>query len=116
MFQTFALIISKGVLADHKQSQALKKAQREANAVQRSNILTLIAEGAKVSTNNEFSDEEDVINDDEDSDDISDSEDAFMREFRAKRLKELKSQQAIPVFGHVREIQDCDFISEVMIQ
>lgn len=130
----------KGVLADYKAHQATVAAQRMADAEQRQQVLMRMARGHVVSSQDQEvvgtgsgaatqlnksvphksgQDPDDSSSDNErvalqDADD--DDEDAFMRDYRAKRLKELKEQSlaaAAPSFGTVRDITAADFLSEV---
>mmetsp|Transcript_31216 Transcript_31216/g.52681 ORF Transcript_31216/g.52681 Transcript_31216/m.52681 type:complete len:325 (+) Transcript_31216:37-1011(+) len=133
----------KGVMADYKASKALERAQAQADAEYRKQVLTRIAEGCKVSHNTqEVANANEYIHQessqwphiDTDDDDDDDDDDAFMREFRAKRMKEIKeattassaarvsssscasnanAPAGVPVFGTVREIRNADFLNEI---
>ncbi len=83
----------KGVLADYKSAQAMAEAQRTADANQRASILTRIVEGYKEKNVVTSSGVEQALQTaldgerDSFSDDDGADEDAFMREFRDKRMK-----------------------------
>lgn len=76
------------MLADRKAHQKLERAQREAKEVFRKQVLTRIAEGAKVkpAPQQDITQIKSAMEDEDDDDDDDDEDDAFMREFRAKRL------------------------------
>ncbi len=83
-------------MADYKSAQDMAHAQRVADANQRAAILTRIAEGYKeknvvVATSALDAAIEGAGVEEEDSDGEDDEDDAFMREFRAKRLQGLIS-------------------------
>lgn len=96
----------KGVLADYRESVALEEAQRQADANFRASVLSRIAVGAKreqplvaEETFQEKSDE--------------DEDDEFMREYRTKRLQELRKSQARPAFGKCIDVNGSKFLREI---
>lgn len=127
----------KGVLADYKTAKKMEEAQRQAAEANRNAILLRIAQGAKRSLEEEADDDDDddlnghVVapykgqqqqkkheeeeDEEDDLDDLldSDNDDEFLREFRHKRLMELKAHTAQPTFGTVRDVDTSDFIEQV---
>ncbi|KAJ1432000.1 thioredoxin-like protein [Ochromonadaceae sp. CCMP2298] len=120
----------KGVLADYKEHKALERAQAQADALYRQQVLTRMAGGCMQTPQEEeeevppsgkaYADEEEE--EEEDLADLQDDDedDAFMRDFRAKRLREMRDTGSLaqvksvcPSFGTLREISSADFLSEV---
>lgn len=53
------------------------------------------------------------IQSEEDLNDLSETDEDFIREYRNKRMAEMKAQSLIPRFGDVREITASDYVQEV---
>jgi hypothetical protein len=53
------------------------------------------------------------IQSEEDLNDLSETDEDFIREYRNKRVAEMRAQSLIPRFGDVREITASDYVQEV---
>jgi hypothetical protein len=113
----------KGVLADYKAAKEMERAQERVNADHRHAVLMRIAGGYKMNPsealllqqqeNNIVMNFNSVSNTVDNAEDDDDEDDEFMKEFREKRLKEMMSQSAKPLFGYCKDVDTQDFVDEV---
>lgn len=107
----------KGVLADYKAATAMAQAQALADAQQRAQIINRMVHGHIIKAEDQEPEEEEeelCLDEELEEGGFDDDEDAFMREYRQKRLAELKMQtSALPVFGRCIDVSSQDFLTEV---
>lgn len=92
----------KGVIEDYKEHKKAEAEQREYDEAFRNAVLQRMACGAKMVR---------VVDDEEDLDD--DEDDDFQREFRQRRIEELRAAHQAPVFGQVKEVSAFQFLDEI---
>lgn len=115
----------KGVLADYKAACDLDAAQRKATANYRSAVLTVMAEGHKLTAEETMLKLEQTsvkvvqrdadIDEDNccDEDDDDDEDKVFLEEVRKTWLRDLLGECSRPVFGNVKEVGSEDFLEEI---
>jgi len=109
----------KGVLEDYKMAMKLEDAQKDADEIFRNNVISRMVNGYIIKSNDlDLQQEQQQINNNDNNDDSDDellNDDNFLKEFRQKRLNELKSNNNLSIqkFGTVIDVDIDNFITEI---
>eukprot|EP01029_Cantina_marsupialis_P028965 TRINITY_DN778261_c0_g1_i1.p1 TRINITY_DN778261_c0_g1~~TRINITY_DN778261_c0_g1_i1.p1 ORF type:complete len:260 (-),score=74.08 TRINITY_DN778261_c0_g1_i1:168-947(-) len=99
---------AKGVLADYKRHQAMKQMEFERAHMQSQRNMSIQARKFR-----DVEEEKEVDSSELDSDFDDDSDDDFMRQYREKRMQEMKSNMFGQNFGKIQFCSASEYVDEV---